>query len=122
MRLLGPVDGGLGKVDNCQLPQLPTFLQPLRRTRSHYLIGPVLIIATLPADCVVFIFSLYTQDLTDPRSLKYEDVYLKNYATVLALSLGLEQYFDFYNYRRLHQALNYQTPAQYYGLLTQSLG
>lgn len=56
------------------------------------------------------------------RSLKYEDVYLKNYATVLALSLGLEQYFDFYNYRRLHQALNYQTPAQYYGLLTQSLG
>lgn len=38
------------------------------------------------------------------RSLKYEAVYLKNYVTVPALSLGLENYFDFYNYRRPHQA------------------
>ncbi len=49
------------------------------------------------------------------RSLKYEEIYLKNYATVPALSLGLENYFDFYNYRRPHQALGKQTPAQIYG-------
>jgi len=49
------------------------------------------------------------------RSLKYEEIYLKNYATVPALSLGLEDYFDFYNYRRPHQALGKQTPAQIYG-------
>ena len=49
------------------------------------------------------------------RTLKYEEVYLKNYATVPALSLGLEHYFDFYNQRRPHQALGYQTPVQVYG-------
>jgi putative transposase len=56
------------------------------------------------------------------RSLKYEDVYLKNYATVPALSLGLADYCDFYNYRRPHQALDYQTPAQRYAVSTHRLG
>jgi putative transposase len=56
------------------------------------------------------------------RSLKYEDIYLNNYATVPALSVGLAHYFDFYNYRRPHQALNYQTPAQLYGSPTHWLG
>lgn len=55
------------------------------------------------------------------RSLKYEDVYLKNYATVPALALGLADYFDFYNYRRPHQALDYQTPAQRYAVSTHRL-
>jgi putative transposase len=53
------------------------------------------------------------------RSLKYEDVYLKNYVTVSALNLGLEDSFDLYNYRRPHQALGYRTPAQVYGRATQ---
>lgn len=52
------------------------------------------------------------------RSLKYEDIYLKNYLTVPALSVGLTHYFDFYNYQRPHQALNYLTPAQLYRLAT----
>ena len=56
------------------------------------------------------------------RSLKYEEIYLKNYATVSALSAGLVHYFDFYNYRRPHQALNYRTPAQLYGASTHPLG
>jgi putative transposase len=45
------------------------------------------------------------------RSVKYEEVYLKDYVTVPAAIQGLGQYFEFYNHQRLHQALNYQVPA-----------
>ncbi len=48
------------------------------------------------------------------RTVKYEDVYLKNYATVLALIDGLTCYFAFYNEERLHQSLDYRTPAEVY--------
>jgi putative transposase len=48
------------------------------------------------------------------RSLKYEDIYLKEYASVLALEKGLSDYFRFYNYERPHQSLGYRTPAQAY--------
>jgi putative transposase len=48
------------------------------------------------------------------RTVKYEEVYLKEYASPREARLGLGDYLDFYNYRRLHQALNYQTPAQIY--------
>ena len=48
------------------------------------------------------------------RSVKYEEVYLKNYDSVLDAKDGLTNYFDTYNNRRLHQALNYQTPAEVY--------
>lgn len=44
------------------------------------------------------------------RSVKYEEVYLKDYQTVLEARDGLKQYFRFYNYERYHQSLNYQTP------------
>ena len=54
-------------------------------------------------------------------ALKYEDIYLKNYASVPDLTLGLETYFDLYTHRRPHQSLNYQTPAQCYGSATHSL-
>lgn len=46
------------------------------------------------------------------RSVKYEDIYLKNYDSVLDLDLGLLAYFHFYNYNRPHQALAYRTPAE----------
>jgi putative transposase len=46
------------------------------------------------------------------RTVKYEDIYLKDYGTVPALFTGLTQYFSFYNGERLHQSLAYQTPAQ----------
>lgn len=46
------------------------------------------------------------------RSVKYEEVYLKDYATVARLESGLEEYFRFYNYDRPHQSLRYPTPAE----------
>jgi len=49
------------------------------------------------------------------RSVKYEDVYLKDYAGVLAVRDGLRSYFGFYNRERLHQALDYRTPETVYG-------
>jgi putative transposase len=46
------------------------------------------------------------------RSVKYEDVYLKDYASVPELSTGLDGYFWFYNHDRPHQSLDYRTPAE----------
>jgi putative transposase len=48
------------------------------------------------------------------RSLKYEDIYLKDYGTVDELYEGLTRYFDTYNHERFHQALDYRTPYQVY--------
>jgi len=50
------------------------------------------------------------------RSVKWEEVYLKDYQTVAEAASGLDGYFHFYNHERPHQALGYQTPAQVYGL------
>jgi putative transposase len=44
--------------------------------------------------------------------VKYEDVYLKGYANMAELMVGLAQYFVFYNTQRPHQSLRYQTPDQ----------
>jgi putative transposase len=46
------------------------------------------------------------------RTVKYEHVYLYEYASVPELEKGLEQYFTFYNAERLHQSLSYRTPAE----------
>ena len=48
------------------------------------------------------------------RSVKHEDIYLKGYATVTDLLLGLTEYFVFYNTERPHQSLGYDTPDQVY--------
>jgi len=45
------------------------------------------------------------------RSVKQEDIYLKEYGTGKELLRGLHGYFDFYNYERVHQGLGYATPA-----------
>lgn len=52
------------------------------------------------------------------RSLKYEEVYLKDYESVIEAVEGIRRYFKFYNEERLHQSLGYKTPAEvYFGAL-----
>ena len=48
------------------------------------------------------------------RSVKYEDIYLWRYETVPQLQQGLGRYFPYYNEERLHQSLEYRTPAAVY--------
>jgi len=48
------------------------------------------------------------------RSVKYEEVYLHEYATVAEARAHLAAYFRFYNEERLHEALGYQTPHEVY--------
>lgn len=48
------------------------------------------------------------------RTVKYEEVYLHDYANPREARQGLTRYFGFYNHERPHQALDYRTPAQVY--------
>ena len=48
------------------------------------------------------------------RSVKYEEIYLKDYASVAELVAGLRAYFAFYNDERPHQSHGGRTPAQVY--------
>jgi putative transposase len=50
------------------------------------------------------------------RTVKYEDVYLRDYETPAEARLGLERYFGYYNHRRRHRSLGRRTPAGVYGL------
>ncbi|MBN2001948.1 MAG: transposase family protein [Anaerolineae bacterium] len=45
------------------------------------------------------------------RTVKYEDIYIRDYAGLPALTNGLMAYFHFYNYERYHQSLDDATPA-----------
>jgi len=49
------------------------------------------------------------------RSVKYEDIYLHEYATIATLEAGLRRWFEQYNHWRPHDSLGGQTPAQVYG-------
>lgn len=48
------------------------------------------------------------------RSVKYEDIYIKDYATGPELIQYLSGYFEFYNNERPHQAHEYQTHSAMY--------
>ena len=48
------------------------------------------------------------------RTIKYEDIYLKDYEDVDDLYEGLISYLAFYDHERPHQALNYGTPHEAY--------
>jgi len=55
------------------------------------------------------------------RSLKYEEVYLYAYDSVLEARASISRYFKFFNDERPHQALGYQTPASFYdGMLREA--
>jgi len=56
------------------------------------------------------------------RSVKYEEVYLKDYAGVPDAIANLKTYFRFYNFDRPHQSLDDQTPASvYFGIPTKTV-
>lgn len=59
-----------------------------------------------------YLDNIFTERLW--RTVKYENIYLKSYCTMPEAKAGLTDYFRFYNQRRLHQSLNYQTPAEIY--------
>jgi putative transposase len=48
------------------------------------------------------------------RSVKYEEVYLRDYADGWEAEDGLRAYFRFYSHERIHQALGYRTPIEVY--------
>ena len=48
------------------------------------------------------------------RTVKYEEVYIHDYTSPREARQALTRYFEFYNHERLHQALDYQTPAEVY--------
>lgn len=48
------------------------------------------------------------------RSIKYEYIYLHVFEDGVQLYNGLQQFMEFYNHKRIHQSLEYKTPAFYY--------
>ncbi len=48
------------------------------------------------------------------RSVKYENVYLKDYQRPRDARVGLKEYLHYYNEERPHQSLGYRTPADVY--------
>jgi len=52
------------------------------------------------------------------RSVRYEDIYIKDYEGVPELESGLTAYFRFYDEDRPHQSLDYRTPGEVYRAAT----
>ena len=48
------------------------------------------------------------------RTVKYGNIYVQEYQTILDVKQGLKTYFNLYNTERLHQSLEYQTPGEVY--------
>ena len=48
------------------------------------------------------------------RSLKYEEIYIKEYENISECIKGVNRYFNFYNSQRFHQSLKYKTPDEVY--------
>jgi putative transposase len=48
------------------------------------------------------------------RSLKYEDIYIREYNSVSECKEGINRYFNFFNTERFHQSLDYLTPDEMY--------
>ncbi len=48
------------------------------------------------------------------RTIKYENIYLNEYTTMKELRAGIKIYMNLYNGKRLHSAIDYQTPNEAY--------
>jgi len=48
------------------------------------------------------------------RSIKYEEIYLNEYKNMKVLRKSIGKYMDNYNQKRLHSAIDYQTPNKVY--------
>ena len=48
------------------------------------------------------------------RSVKYQEIYLRDYSTAADVEEGLRLYFEKYNHERPHQSLDNLTPAKVY--------
>jgi putative transposase len=55
------------------------------------------------------------------RTVKYEEVYLHDYTSPKEARQQLSNYFEFYNHKRLHQSLDYRTPAEVYSTGTSTI-
>ncbi len=51
------------------------------------------------------------------RSVKYEEIYLKDYQSIDELKSSLKEYFEFYNHERPHSTHGGKTPAEIYGVM-----
>lgn len=100
-------------INNYGLPQIENSDQGSQFTSNDYLnlwkSNKVAISMDSRGRCMDNIF---TERLW--RSLKYEEVYLKDYQTPQEARENINSYFEFYNHKRIHQSLNYQTPAEVY--------
>jgi putative transposase len=59
-----------------------------------------------------YLDNIFTERLW--RTVKYENVYLRDYQNIDEAQYGLSEYFKFYNTERIHQSLDYKTPEQIY--------
>lgn len=48
------------------------------------------------------------------RSVKQECIYRHQFESVKEVKVALKNYFDYYNHKRMHQTLDYRTPAEVY--------
>ena len=48
------------------------------------------------------------------RRAKYENIYIQEYKTIRDLKNGVNEYIEFYNYKRFHQSLKYRKPMDVY--------
>ena len=48
------------------------------------------------------------------RTLKYDEIYINEYASISDLKKGIDRYMNFYNFERFHSSLNYEKPMNVY--------
>lgn len=56
------------------------------------------------------------------RTLKYYEVYLTDYQTIREANIRIGNFINLYNYDYLHEALDYKTPAEVYGIKNNIMG